>query len=257
MYLRPCRVKTAPVSSIEFYSIGTVPGCIGFAPATNAVCVNDAWVVPAGYAHASLGCACTVGLCLLGRLCVRCALNLHAASSLVSQINATTGQIVVVNGSLTLQPNSTVIATVSAPGEPLITVTEVLILDGELTIVLSTDLADGSEISIASAAEINGTFTQITVTPARTCQRASATPKQTLTTYSIVLNVDSSGCNTGGGSRSLSGAVIAGIVVGVVIFATIAALIILMIVKRINPRSLLFRKRAKTRSQMDYDIYAN
>lgn len=171
-------------------------------------------------------------------------------------IIVTTGQQVIVNGTLVLLPISVTQITSDGVTAP-ITVTGSITLDGVLTLVLPTEATSGDLIPIITGSgEINGSFTEIGVVSPKKCQKVTGSAEvvrsgvcyvsqpyvlQASSAYSVLLDVNNSACK----SRGLGGGVIAAIVMGVIVAVVLIALSMLLIYSRLNPKSKLFRKQKK------------
>lgn len=171
--LTDCSDSTgSPMSSIETFCLSTQcqsfaqgtttqpQPCQGTAPAAGAVCLDGVWLLPAVY---------VINLMLPFILTVYRPTNLTIS----------TGATVIIVGTLTLQPNTTVAVTITNTGVAPIQANGGITLGGVLVLTLSIEPSNGLLIPIISG-NTTGNFSAIDlrVPSTRKCVKYAATPVQ-------------------------------------------------------------------------------
>lgn len=148
-----------------------------------------------------------------------------------------------VNGTLTLLPDTRTVIDVGGSASAPIVVTGSILLDGVLTLVLSGAAVDGQiipVISVSGSGEVNGTYSGIIIeSQRRGCNKVSGEAVPSAGGgLSVLVRVAKKRCG-------LSDGAIAGIVVGAVVGLAILVVIILLVARRARPHHPMFNARSE------------
>ena len=157
-------------------------------------------------------------------------------------ITLAVNQTVLVNGTLTLLPDTVTVIYIGGSVPAPIVVTGSILLDGVLTIVLSGAAFDGQIIPVISASgsgEVNGTYSAIVIeSQRRGCNKVSGEAVASAGGgLSVLVRVAKKKCG-------LSGGAIAGIVVGAVLCLAAVAVVVLLVLRRARPHHPMFNARS-------------
>ena len=147
----------------------------------------------------------------------------------------TPGQVLIIDGSLVLDPGSVIEISVDDTQSPRILVNGDLMLGGQVILELQ-DAKDGETIPLFKADSVNGDVSSIIVKQPDECKRVKATPVKTGSSFSAMLSVES--------ICSLNPWKIAAVVIACVLGIALLVAIGLIVLRRVRPDSSAFAYRS-------------
>lgn len=129
------------------------------------------------------------------------------SSTIVDTIVITDGQNVNVDGSLILLATSTSTLSLTPGSTAPLNVNGSIVLNGSLVLNLLDRVSDGQLLPIIDGTNINGEFSEVTVSGPRKCEDLKGAQQFTATGVAVLVSVDRSSCHSGL-SKVLSGVIV-------------------------------------------------